>query len=114
MMKWEIEFTNEFDFAEARNRLGDLLLVPKDFNAAYGALPYAEKLPHYNAQNVLARSLGPNCYQRNPSFLRFVEEMQLPFKPYPDAFGRAQVAERQSLYRRLCELVWTPDRLAAS
>jgi len=108
------EFTNEFDFAEARNRLGDLLLVPKDFNAAYGALPYAEKLPHYNAQNVLARSLGPNCYQRNPSFLRFVEEMQLPFKPYPDAFGRAQVAERQSLYRRLCELVWTPDRLAAS
>jgi hypothetical protein len=108
------EFTNEFDFAEARNRLGDLLLVPKDFNAAYGVLPYAEKLPHYNAQNVLARSLGPNCYQRNPSFLRFVQEMQLPFKAYPDAFGRAQVAERQSLYRRLCELVWTPDRLAAS
>jgi hypothetical protein len=112
-LRHQDEFTNEFDFAEARNRLGDLLLLPKDFNAAFGALPYAEKLPHYSAQNVLARSLGPNCYERNPSFLRFVEEMRLPFKPYPDAFGRAQMAERQSLYRRLCELIWTPDRLAA-
>jgi hypothetical protein len=107
------EFTNEFDFGETRNRLGDLLLVPKDFNSSYGALPYDEKLPHYDAQNVLARSLGPNCYQHNPSFLQFVQEKQLPFKPYPDAFGRAQMAERQSLYRRLCELIWTPDRLAA-
>ena len=107
------EFTSEFDFGEVRNRLGDLLLVPKDFNGSYGALPYAEKLPHYDAQNVLARSLGPNCYHHNPSFLQFVQEMQLPFKPYPDAFGRAQMAERQSLYRRLCELIWTPDRLAA-
>jgi uncharacterized protein with ParB-like and HNH nuclease domain len=106
------EFTNQYDFAETRNRFGDLLLLPKDFNASYGALSYAEKLPHYDAQNVLARSLGPNCYQHNPSFLRLVQEMQLPFKAYPDAFGRAQMAERQSLYRRLCELIWTPDRLA--
>ena len=36
------------DFAEHRNRIGGLLLLPKSFNASYGDLPYDEKLPHYN------------------------------------------------------------------
>jgi hypothetical protein len=35
--------------------------LPKPFNDSYGALPYEEKLPHYYAQNLLARSLHPQC-----------------------------------------------------
>jgi uncharacterized protein with ParB-like and HNH nuclease domain len=31
------EFHNEDDFAEHRNRIGGLLLLPKSFNASYGA-----------------------------------------------------------------------------
>ena len=54
------------DFAEYRNRIGGLLLLPKSFNASYGDLTYAEKLPHYNTQNLLARSLHPQCYEHNP------------------------------------------------
>ena len=65
------EFGHAADFAEHRNRIGGLLLLPKSFNASYGDLPYEEKLPHYNTQNLLARSLHPQCYEHNPGFLRF-------------------------------------------
>jgi hypothetical protein len=56
------EFASAHEFHEARNRFGGLLLVPKDFNASYGALPYEQKLPHYRAQNLLAASLHPDTY----------------------------------------------------
>src|SRR5207244_1098182 len=47
------EFSHPSEFAEYRNRLGDLLLLPKSFNASYGDLPYEEKLVHYDSQNLL-------------------------------------------------------------
>lgn len=56
------EFSHAADFAEHRNRIGGLLLLPKSFNASYGDLSYEKKLPHYNTQNLLARSLHPQCY----------------------------------------------------
>ena len=67
------------DFAEYRNRIGGLLLLPKSFNASYGDLPYAEKREHYDGQNLLARSLHPQAYDHNPGFLRFIQEQSLPF-----------------------------------
>jgi hypothetical protein len=57
-------------YAELRNRFGALLLLPKDFNASFGDMPYNAKLPKYMGQNLLTRSLHPDCYQNNPSFLR--------------------------------------------
>ena len=59
--------------ASSRNTeiaIGDLLLLPKSFNASYGDLPYEEKLVHYDSQNLLARSLNANAYDHNPGFLR--------------------------------------------
>lgn len=73
------EFGHHADFADHRNRIGGLLLLPKSFNASYGDLTYADKRPHYNAQNLLARSLDPQCYDHNPGFLRFKEQSGLPF-----------------------------------
>jgi len=64
------EFQHPADFAEHRNRIGDLLLLPKSFNASYGGKPYSDKLDHYFSQNLLAKSLHPNCYQHNPGFLK--------------------------------------------
>jgi uncharacterized protein with ParB-like and HNH nuclease domain len=104
------EFSNEHDFAEQRNRIGDLLLLPKSFNGSYGALPYEDKLPHYLGQNVLAKSLHPTCYTNNPGFLRFVEASGLPFKAHPN-FKKADLEARQSLYRALAEGVWDAQRL---
>lgn len=104
------EFSHAADFAEHRNRIGGLLLLPKSFNASYGDLSYEKKLPHYNTQNLLARSLHPQCYEHNPGFLRFVQESGLPFKAH-EHFKKADLDERGLLYRQLAERIWNPDDL---
>lgn len=95
-------------FAELRNRFGALVLLPKATNAGFGALPYRRKLPLYLSQNLLARSLHPACYERNPAFMHFVAESGLPFQPYPEGFDEAAIAQRQQLYRRIAARVWDP------
>ncbi|MCY4101750.1 MAG: DUF262 domain-containing protein [bacterium] len=104
------EFRHSSDFSEHRNRIGGLLLLPKRFNASYGSLPYEDKLPHYNSQNLLARSLHPQAYERNPGFVSFVSASGLPFRAHED-FKRSDLEERGELYCRLAERIWNPDDL---
>lgn len=104
------EINHPSDFAAMRNRIGGLLLLPKSFNASYGDLPYEDKLPHYFGQNLLARSLHPNCYVNNPGFLRFIQETGLPFKAM-NTFRSAEMEDRCQLYLKLAEHIWNPDRL---
>ena len=104
------EFSHPADFAEHRNRIGGLLLLPKSFNASYGDLSYADKLPHYNTQNLLARSLHPQCYEHNPGFLRFRQESGLPFKAHAE-FKKADLEQRSELYRQIAERIWNPADL---
>ena len=108
--RYEDEFTHPNDFAEYRNRVGGLLLLPKSFNASFGDLRYADKREHYNGQNLLARSLHDGAYSHNPGFLRFVERTGLPFHPHV-SFIKADLDDRQELYRLLAEHVWSPSRL---
>lgn len=105
------EFASPADFAESRNRLGGLLLLPKTFNASYSDLPYADKRPHYLSQNLLARSLHEQCYDRHPGFLSYIQEEELPFEALPH-FNKAEMAARQKLYRQLADRVWDPAQLA--
>lgn len=105
------EFSHEADFQEYRNRFGDLLLLPKSFNASFGAWPYEKKREHYLSQNILAQSLHEKCYERNPGFLHFIRDSGLPFTAHHE-FKTADVGARQELYRLLAEQVWSPDRLA--
>jgi hypothetical protein len=104
------EFSHPADFAEYRNYIGGLLLLPKSFNASYGALPYEKKLQHYNSQNLLARSLHPQCYDYNPGFLRFKSESGLPFRAHTQ-FKKAVLDERGVLYQQIAERIWDPDQL---
>jgi Protein of unknown function DUF262/Protein of unknown function (DUF1524) len=104
------EFNHPADFAEHRNRIGGLLLLPKSFNASYGDLTYGDKLPHYNTQNLLARSLHPQCYDHNPGFLQFKERSSLPFTPHSD-FAKADLEVRSLLYRQIAERIWNPEDL---
>ena len=107
------EFSHAADFAEHRNRIGGLLLLPKKFNASYGDLTYEEKLPHYLTQNLLARSLHPQCYEHNPGFLQFVQRSRLPFTPHPQ-FNKADLETRGTLYRMLAERIWNPNTLTTT
>ncbi len=104
------EFTHAADFSEYRNRVGGLLLLPKQFNASYGDLPYEEKLPHYNSQNLLARSLHELAYTNNPGFLDFVERNHMPFRAHRE-FKRMDMEERGKLYQQLAGLIWNPEDL---
>ena len=104
------EFNHPADFAEHRNRIGGLLLLPRSFNSSYGDLSYADKLPHYNTQNLLARSLHPQCYEHNPGFLRFKDQSGLPFVAHEE-FNTVDLEQRSELYRQIAERIWNPDDL---
>ncbi len=101
----KFEFENENDFATARNNVGDLLVLPKSFNASYNDDPYEDKVVQYFSQNILAQSLNAQKYTNNPGFISFVENSGLPFKPY-DEFKLAGINERAELYKQVLKWNW--------
>lgn len=101
------EFSHEVDFAQHRNRIGDLLLLPKQHNASYNDEEYEKKRPRYFSQNLLAASLDPQTYEKNPGFNRFVNASGLRFRPYEE-FNAKSIIERGELYREIAKLVWNP------
>jgi uncharacterized protein with ParB-like and HNH nuclease domain len=104
------EFSHPTEFEEYRDRLGDLLLLPKTFNASYGAGTYIEKRKHYVEHDILAKSLHPQAYEHNPGFTRFVKASGLPFHAMDD-FKKAQIDERQALYAQIAGRIWDPEWL---
>jgi uncharacterized protein with ParB-like and HNH nuclease domain len=102
------EFEQRDEFEEYRNNIGALLLVQRGFNQAYNDLPYKDKMPHYLLQNLLAKSLHPQTYEKNPSFLNFIKESGLNFKAHYE-FKKSDVLERNSLYQSICEKIWNLD-----
>lgn len=104
------EFEHAADFEDHRNLIGDLLLLPKKFNASYGDMTYENKLQHYNAQNLLARSLNIECYKNNPGFRQFLDRTGLPFTPYDDFTAQA-VLDRGALYEQVAQRIWNPEDL---
>ena len=93
------DFAHDADFSRHRNRIGDLLLLPRQFNASYNDDPYEKKLPHYFSQNLLAASLNSLSYEKNPGFVSFIKSSGLPFKPYEEFKATAHNRARQSLPR---------------
>lgn len=104
------EFDHVNEFADFRNLIGGLLLIPRGFNQSYGDASYEKKLPEYNAQNLLARTLNSACYQHNPNFFAYLKRSGLPFRPH-DQFKKSDLLERQELYREIAKEIWNPDRL---
>lgn len=104
------EFESLADFSDYRNRFGDLLLLPKSFNASYGDMTYAQKRKHYVSQNLLAWSLHEQCYERNPGFIAYIKKENLAFGSL-DEFRKGDLDARHALYRQLADRVWDPARL---
>lgn len=99
------EFTNESEFANMRNNIGDLLILPKSFNSSYQDSPYEVKAIHYIEQNILAQTLNKNKYRNNPGFLEFMKKSDLKFRSY-DKFNRNSINERADLYKNILEWNW--------
>jgi hypothetical protein len=104
------DFSHEADFSRHRNRIGDLLLLPKQFNASYNDETYAQKRPRYFSQNLLAASLDPQAYEKNPGFLAFVKNSGLAFHAHEECKA-ADIVERGNLYRDIAKQVWNPEDL---
>ena len=104
------KFDNEYEFQRYRNRFGGLVLLPRGTNQSFGADSYEDKVKHYLKENLLAASLHPQTYEKNPNFTNFVSRSGLPFQPHKQ-FKRADLDARQDLYRQICEQIWNPDRL---
>ncbi len=102
------EFEQATEFDEFRNRIGGLLLLPRGTNQSYGSKPYGEKLKHYVKENLLAQSLCQLTYQNNPNFLNMDSRLSLGFKAH-DEFQKQDIQDRQTLYQRICELIWNPE-----
>ena len=99
------EFKQRDEFEDARNSVGALLLIQRGFNQSYGAIPYKEKLPHYYGQNLLAKSLTHNCYDRNSNFLSYVTKSGIPFKAHPE-FKKQDIDARTIVYTKICEEIY--------
>ena len=103
------EFEQGDDFRNFRNNIGALILLPRGFNQSFNDLPYVDKLPHYLGQNLLAKSLHPQTYERNPSFNKFIKDSGLKFKPHPE-FKKKDILERQKLYQEISEKIWNINK----
>lgn len=103
------EFNHPTDFADYRNRIGGLVLLPKGFNQSLNDDEYETKVKAYFGQNLLARSLNNQCYQNNPAFIQFIQRSGLPFKPH-EHFNKSDLDERQELYRQICKQIWSTNR----
>ena len=86
------------------------VLLPEKVNRSLQAKPYAQKRDKYLADNLLAGSLHPATYGNNPAFTNWSAREGLPFKAYDD-FTVEAIEERQDLYWRLSQLVWSPERI---
>lgn len=66
-------------------------------------------MPKYLEQNLLAQSLNPDAYDRNPP-LKKLKQAGLPFAGHKE-FNKADIETRQKLYVAIAKQVWNPNRL---
>ena len=108
--RFQDQFQTERDFQNARNRFGDLLILPQDKNRSFNDAEYKGKLPMYFGENLLAKSLNEKCYQNNPQFMRFMKDEGFGFAAI-DNFTKDSIQARQQLYKSICQKIWSTDLL---
>ena len=99
------EFKEKSDFSSWRNSIGALVLLPRGTNQSYNDMPYAEKIEHYQKENLLVSSLCPLIYQNNPNFVNWAKSHNLNFISHPE-FKKHDILLRKALYQKICEDIW--------
>lgn len=107
------EFAQREEFSSYRNRIGGLVLLPKRINASLNDKTFADKVAHYQKENLLARSLHSACYQHNPGFLQLIARTGLPFRSF-DEFKKVSFDERDAAYQGIAKQLWSLSRLQAT
>ncbi len=107
------EFAQREEFSSYRNRIGGLVLLPKKINASLNDKTFADKVAHYQKENLLARSLHSACYQHNPGFLQLIARTGLPFRSF-DEFKKVSFDERYAAYQGIAKQLWSLSRLQAT
>jgi hypothetical protein len=59
---------------------------------------------------MLAQTFHEQAYERNPGLKRVIVEKKIAFEPYRTA-GDLDLDNRQAVFTRLAERVWSNDRL---
>lgn len=93
------------EFDNYRNNIGDLLVLPKSFNASYNDAPYSIKVEQYYGQNILAQTLNKKKYKNNPGFDKFIQRSGLKFTNYSE-FKKQSIVERAELYKSILFWNW--------
>jgi len=105
-------FSDAKDYAESRNLLGALVLLPRGRNRSLQDLAYHEKLDAYSTENILCQSLGKNLYLNNPNVKAYLGQNKGLKMVAIDQFSKANIAERADLYIELSKLIWEkPHRI---
>ena len=99
-------FADAKDYADARNFIGALTLLPRGRNRSLQAKPYTEKLPVYATENVLAQTLTPGFYQNNPNVSAFLQSKPSLTLSSIDNFGRGDITSRAALYESAANEIW--------
>lgn len=99
------EFTQQNEFNNWRNTIGDLILLQRGTNQSYNDKIYADKMPHYLKENLLAMSLCQGAYQNNPNFTNFIFQNNLSFKPHSE-YKKQDILDRCNLYAEIADKIW--------
>lgn len=100
------EFEQENEFADWRNSIGGLILLPQGTNQSFSSDRYEDKLEHYIKENTYVQTLHPAYYEKNPNFLKSPVVQEYGFQPHSQ-FKKQDMIDRQMLVQRICEQLWS-------
>ncbi|NLH80098.1 MAG: DUF262 domain-containing protein [Phyllobacteriaceae bacterium] len=99
-------FADAKDYADRRNLIGALVLLPRSRNRSLQDKPYSEKISAYATENVLTQTLCDSLYLSNPNVTDFLSDHAgLKMSSLPQ-FGAAEIELRGKLYSDLAKLIW--------
>jgi hypothetical protein len=99
-------FADAKDYAEHRNLIGALALLPRSRNRSLQDKPYREKLVAYATENVLTQTLCSALYESNPNVASYVVDNPGVGLSAVTDFGKSHIAERAAMYVAVAKQVW--------
>lgn len=99
-------FADAKDYAEHRNLIGALVLLPRSRNRSLQDKPYREKLVAYATENVLTQTLCEALYESNPNVATYVQDNPGAGLSAVTDFGKSHITSRTAMYVAVAKKVW--------